>query len=496
MAEMKHLICLLLVLHSGFSAVDWSECDKTKYCDQNNDFKAAYRLEGDKVLVELWAKKDDENDKYVAVGFSEDTGMGNEPVLACFEEDGKPVVLNSFNPGKSNAPAPETSVPTAKLLEFVSDESQIYCKFEQPISQGSTTQYIPDLSKPVFLLLAKGPVNGKQLNYHSNRDTLPNQHILTKRTPDQAETPAEQPKTEGNSSEVASAAGDAGEKKEEEKKEPAQEPELKRADQVGSGPFSLTASTKHVILRYHGVAMLFGWFGFLFTGVFAARFLRHLWPNTTVSGLRIWFHIHRILNFLGVLLIVFGSVLALISKDLTWTGPSVNQGSAENLHPGALHSIIGAIGVLLALAQPFGALARCSLDHPKRPVFNFFHRSFGLLAVLLAVAASIIAVFYFKSLWKDTFYAIVVLLVFLLVGVAVCVIQEMVKYRDEHEQQRIVAIEMRNRSKQAAPSDSYYFRERQAHSDRHKKVTVFLFLVFALAGFIAATILTYLILDA
>lgn len=37
--------------------------------------------------------------------------------------------------------------------------------------------------------------------------------------------------------------------------------------------------------------MLFGWLGFLLSGVFAARYLRNLWPNTTVSGLRIWFHV-------------------------------------------------------------------------------------------------------------------------------------------------------------------------------------------------------------
>lgn len=34
----------------------------------------------------------------------------------------------------------------------------------------------------------------------------------------------------------------------------------------------------------------------------------------------------------------------------------------------------GALSVLFALSQPFGALLRCGVDHPKRPIFNWIHR--------------------------------------------------------------------------------------------------------------------------
>jgi len=35
---------------------------------------------------------------------------------------------------------------------------------------------------------------------------------------------------------------------------------------------------------------------------------------------------------------------------------------------------------LLAFSQPFGALIRCGIDDPKRPIFNWIHRrSFNLL---------------------------------------------------------------------------------------------------------------------
>lgn len=78
--------------------------------------------------------------------------------------------------------------------------------------------------------------------------------------------------------------------------------------------------------------------------------------------------------------------------------------------------------------------------------------------MILAIACVIIAVFYFTTLWKDATLAIVVLILFLVIGVVIAAVQEIVKFKEENEQQRIVAIEMRNRSKSQVPSDSYYFR--------------------------------------
>jgi hypothetical protein len=45
------------------------------------------------------------------------------------------------------------------------------------------------------------------------------------------------------------------------------------------------------VLSSSGALMLLAWFGFVFSAVYSARHLKEHWPNTTVSGMAIWFHV-------------------------------------------------------------------------------------------------------------------------------------------------------------------------------------------------------------
>ncbi|CAD5208471.1 unnamed protein product [Bursaphelenchus xylophilus] len=485
MAGTERILVLTFILGVAYCEINKTACGVSVHCDSSDGFDVAYRVDPEKknVLFEVSAKKTKPEDNYVAIGFSDDDSMGNEKVISCYKLFGEAVARNSFNNGRQHTMAPNEYVHSVALIQFTEDDDHLYCSFEQPITSLREDEYTPKLNGTYNLLMATGPVNSEVKNdvhliFHSNRAVMPKAHILTKRTPDM---PEETAKVEADAVEPEGKF---------------EEPTKPQESQPGSGPFSLSKSAKLLLLRYHGVLMLFGWFGFLYSGIFAARYMRSLWPKTTVGGIRIWFHIHRLMNSIGIVLIASSIVLVYISQDLRWTGPAISNPSEVNTAPGAIHSLIGAISVLLAFSQPLGALTRCRVDHPRRRIFNFFHRGIGFLAALLALSAAIIAVFYFKGLWQDQTITIWVLLAFIFLAVIVAVIQEVVKYRDENEQQRIVAIEMRNRSKSAVPSDVYYFRERQAHSDRHRRATVALFLAYALAGFVAATVLTYFILSA
>lgn len=116
--------------------------------------------------------------------------------------------------------------------------------------------------------------------------------------------------------------------------------------------------------------MVIAWLGMSSVAIYSARYMRNAWPNTTVMGLKIWFHIHRTLNFLSVLLMVASIVFILVNKQ-RWTGPWFGR---DQIGLGGWHSLAGAIAVFFALGQPFGALMRCGVDHPKRPIFNWLHR--------------------------------------------------------------------------------------------------------------------------
>jgi uncharacterized membrane protein len=244
--------------------------------------------------------------------------------------------------------------------------------------------------------------------------------------------------------------------------------------------------------------MLIAWLAFVFSAVYSARHLRAHWPNTTVSGLQIWFHIHRTLNFIAVLLIVTSVVLIFVDTGFRWTGPSAAQPASLNTNMVSIHSLLGAIAVLLALAQPFMALARCDKQAPRRPIFNVAHRSVGLLGLLLAVITIGIALlsgeFQSRIGWSVPTGVPVIFIAFLVIVVVILILQEIIRVREEKESQKISALEMHSRN--PAPSDSYYYKNRTIHSTRYRHITSVLFVIFASLSVAVAIVLTYFVLDA
>jgi hypothetical protein len=133
--------------------------------------------------------------------------------------------------------------------------------------------------------------------------------------------------------------------------------------------------------RAHGTVMIFSWIVFASTGILFARYGRSIRFNKQKQLLNedIWFQVHRfclMLAFIGTLL---GFFLILGQASGRWVNPT-----EEGNHIFA-HSIIGGIIVCCTFIQISLALFRCHPDSPFRYIFNWLHRTNGIIAFILSI---------------------------------------------------------------------------------------------------------------
>ncbi|KAI6203744.1 hypothetical protein M3Y94_00591800 [Aphelenchoides besseyi] len=475
-------IFVLLSVQADQSLFDDSTCGSGKKCEkapkgcdsaENCNAMISYApVDDQKVEFELWAPISD-GINYLALGFSRDKSMGDDAVTYCYDlgSDDRGIGMGVTEGKRFKATENSTMVDdTVKLEEIRVEDGQFYCKFTQKINSGSNGGLLmPDLSDQKYhLLMVRGPATEKnRLGIHKFDEKYGpvitgTQNLVSQPSADLSP----------NNSNVAS------------------------TQEESSNEQSTDGIDHGLLKRLHGAIMLIAWLGLVSCAVYSARHLREHYPNTTVNGLMIWFHIHRTFNVIAVVLMVLAAILIFVGTSYSWTGPSVSQTSDENTSATAIHSLLGVISVVLALSQPFIALLRCGKDHPKRPIFNVVHRSFGLLAALLAVITISIAIFgsEFAFSWKNRSTVKIIFAIFLVVTVIILLLQEVLRARDRREQQKIVAIEMHNRSKTMTPvpSDNYYYQNRLVHSDRYRHITSVLFFVFAALSVATAFVLAYM----
>uniref|UniRef100_A0A7E4UPX9 ascorbate ferrireductase (transmembrane) n=1 Tax=Panagrellus redivivus TaxID=6233 RepID=A0A7E4UPX9_PANRE len=403
------LLSLITLASANFDA---SECGKAKHCLsvptdchlKNNGKNCEYMLshtvspdDENSAIIELYGVREDS--AYVAAGFSDDDRMGNEPVTACVASpNGSPELSFSFNKGTNNVPIIGVSPNDGEILESKIVDGSIYCKIRQSIAPEDDA--LPDLKKPYQVLLARGPrQQDGRLQYHGSAIATPKLSTFN--------LPAPQPLVAPSQDVVDSSELEAN----------ATTTQAPTLIPTGSGPFNLTTPQRYTLLRFHALMMLIGWFGLIAVGIAAARYLRHEIVNKKVNGLFAWFQVHRAANVLGVFCILIGSLLAFISKDFEWTGPTASGDFESNTNAGAVHTLVGAISVIIALMQPLGSLLRCAPDSSKRPIFNWGHRILGLFGIILALVAVYIGVAKFKGLWNDTDWPLVVLILFTVLSV-------------------------------------------------------------------------------
>ena len=142
-------------------------------------------------------------------------------------------------------------------------------------------------------------------------------------------------------------------------------------------------------LIWHARTMVLAWAILLPLGALAARYFKVMpnqdWPRQIDN--RAWWHAHQVLQYSGVALMLLGLYLS-------W-----NQGSKSTI-VGMLHSYAGLCVIALGMLQILSAWLRGSKGGPTEPHmrgdhydmtmhrqrFEWIHKTFGWLAVGLAIA--------------------------------------------------------------------------------------------------------------
>ncbi|CAJ0605359.1 unnamed protein product [Cylicocyclus nassatus] len=292
---------------------------------------------------------------YIAVGFSQDDRMGDDMVVYCANFNGSPVGgLARNEPQKANTLL--SNVGIQDVRQAVVNGNALYCAINQRIDSNEAG--LVNLNGTYYILLSSGPVEGNRLNYHgTNRYVLPRTVL----------------------SAYVRGVGFVG----------------------GLGRDEGGRSTNDRLMIAHGILMVLSWSIFLSTGILFARNFKGHFPDTTLCGLKLWFHFHRTLNMIGIGGTIAAFVVVFVAHDWRWIGPKAYQSKELNNRWSSVHAMLGLIACVVAWAQPLGAVFRCHPDHKARPIFNVVHGFFGAGAWLCAVAAIMIAVVHFKGMFSD-----------------------------------------------------------------------------------------------
>ncbi|KHJ94006.1 hypothetical protein OESDEN_06070 [Oesophagostomum dentatum] len=153
-------------------------------------------------------------------------------------------------------------------------------------------------------------------------------------------------------------------------------------------------TTRDKLMIAHGILMVLSWSIFLSTGILFARHFKGHFPDTTICGLKIWFHNNR------------------------W---------------GSVHAMLGLVACVVAWAQPLNAVFRCHPEQRGRFLFNIIHGFFGTGSWLCAVsvAATMIAVVHFNSMFSNRDAALGLYIAFVAVAGLTILVMEALTFRSE-----------------------------------------------------------------
>ncbi|CAD6186470.1 unnamed protein product [Caenorhabditis auriculariae] len=439
-------------------------CQDTNNCRQM--FSYAPRENG-WTEMEMHSTLDSPNNNYLAIGFSSDDLMGDDPVTHCAFPDGAaPEAHVTYNFGKSNAAPTETEdLDLEKVdLELVhahKDEKGMYCQIRQKSGDGKHS-YFPDLNKEHQLFVVRGKTRqARSLGIHSLDPSSPDFPFISDR-----KVAVGKPL-----------------------------PEIAATTTVASATEQtfLSKSARFWLIKIHGVLMIIAWMVCVALAILSARYLRDHFPSSSPGGLKWWFHIHRTLNALAVPLVILATLLVFIAKDWSWTGPVASMNSEYNTNPGAIHSLLGSIAVLIALVQPIMSLMRCAPDTGARPIFNWSHRVLGFIGLTLALISIFIAANSFVSLWSDPSWGLAVVIFYIVILVIAFVLFEVLTHLKTKDTSKVASTyEMRHRGARYDDNGRVITATKIINSKPLHGIT-FLYIIMALFAVAVAALLIVLI---
>ncbi|XP_008297813.1 putative ferric-chelate reductase 1 isoform X2 [Stegastes partitus] len=264
---------------------------------------------GSSVMFELSGPADG----YVSFALSLDRWMGNDDVYLCVNDGDRVSISAAYVSGRTHpeSAAEETLWGRAWRLA----DGVIQCRFHRNIIQPDRFSF----NQSYFLFLAHGSSHQGVIHRH-----------------------ARQPLTSTGQKVIA------------------------------GHPEDLRGSRSPLLIKLHGVLMLTAWMWTTSTAVFIARHRKHLWPDTTLLGQKLWFQLHRTLMLLAAALTVVAFTLPFIYRR----GWSNRAGS---------HPYVGCAVMALTVIQPVMATLRPAPESPSRIIFRWMHFGGGTIGQILAV---------------------------------------------------------------------------------------------------------------
>ncbi|XP_046846356.1 ferric-chelate reductase 1-like [Xenia sp. Carnegie-2017] len=122
----------------------------------------------------------------------------------------------------------------------------------------------------------------------------------------------------------------------------------------------------------HGSFMIFAWLFLVLNSMFIARYSRHLWKNWEIFGSAAWFQLHRLSMVAAVVMTVIAIIIIFLNK----------QGWSESA---GAHGPIGIIVTVFAIIQPTVAIFRPHVNHKRRYLFNWVHRTLAIILFVLVM---------------------------------------------------------------------------------------------------------------
>ncbi|XP_043508551.1 putative ferric-chelate reductase 1 homolog isoform X1 [Frieseomelitta varia] len=306
----------------------YTGCGSTKNCfgtpsgcvEAKNCMAAVTVLvRGDRYLFELQAR----DSKYVAVGLSDDSKMGDDSVVECANEGGKIALHMSWNSGKQNIRQPMQE-GAVQLESSAINDDVITCRFwreKTTVVQGREFDLV---NTPYNLLVAAG--KGLKNNGVGFHDT------------------------------AFDATGDA-----------------KLLADVGG---FTTAS--NILIRVHGALMLASWIGTASIGILLARYYKQTWVSSQLCGKDHWFAWHRFFMILTWSMTIAAFVIIFVE---------LGEWSSETIHAslGLATTILAFIQPFMAAARPHPGAPRRPLFNWAHWFVGNAAQICGIIAIFFAV---------------------------------------------------------------------------------------------------------------
>lgn len=308
-----------------------SNCVETKNCDMLVTY--SFDEANKKYNFEL-SKRKMSNGQYIALGFSNDSSMGEDLIFSCSNSPSKEFQVKAgWNTDKSQPTLIDHQI-NVKVDSVSNNNGNFACKFsldeEMIFKTPDSSEVKVNLGNKWHLLLASGPTVGDDLGFHDSK--IPS----------------------------------------------AEKVDLQSTVEVAAGLDS------KLFIQVHGTLMAIAWLCLAATGMVIARYYKQTWKNVKPCNKDLWFRVHQVV----MTLVVLSSIVAFI---LMWIVKGFLLYSIEDIRKNP-HPATGFATILCACIQPVMAYFRPHPDTSKRWVFNWLHWFVGNSAYVLAICSIFLAV--------------------------------------------------------------------------------------------------------